>query len=110
HAVRARIPRAQYIARKRSRLPNGAATGAARALHVEQRQRKIELFWHDSNDGVRSAVERNLIANNRRIGVESALPQSGADDNHIIAPFRAFSFSENATFYGVRSEQWENAR
>src|SRR5262249_18938654 len=76
---------------------------------VEHWQRKIESPGHDTHHRVWPTIERDLVTNNCRIGVETPLPQSGTDDNDIVAAFRAFILCENATSDWLDTEQRKKA-
>ena len=107
NSVTARAARFELVFGERDRFPDIDALGESAALDIEKRQRKFERCRHDADDREGAAVERKRFADNRRIRVETPLPETRADDDYAVVAFASLALAEGAASDGVDTEKRE---
>ena len=78
-------------------------------LQLIQRERRCGL-GQDADDGVRRAVERERLAEHRRIAVEALLPHRMADQHDVLAAGRIFVRREIAADHRLQAQRRQQRR
>ena len=109
-AVAARAARFQLVFRERDWFPDIGALGKRRSLDTKEWERKFKLRRHDSDDGVAPAIDRDLLADELGIGIETPPPEAFADDDDVIVPLAKFALVEDAAFDRLHTEERKQTR
>ncbi len=68
-------------------------------------RREGEAFTHDAHDGIALGVEKNLAAEDARVRSELTLPESMAQEHHLVASRLSLLDGERAAERGLRAEK-----
>ena len=95
--VATRVTNFQFLGGESQRLPDIGSFAKLRTLNSKKWNRKFETRWHHADDGEAATVCDNLTSDNLRVAIESALPQSFTDDQHVVVSSRAIGGLEDAS-------------
>src|SRR4029077_3819177 len=101
-----------FIFSERDWFPDFDALAKFSTLDIKKRQREFECRRHNSDDGECAPIQHHFAPEHGRIGIETAYPDSLADNYHVVVAESLLVGRKGAPMRWLNPEQgkqtWRN--